>query len=61
MEIILEIIMCCIFIYFVLLMISFTYSCGGWCNDCGICWIAIVQFPLKSIDWIIHKLKRDIK
>lgn len=48
-------------VYIFLLLISFTYSCGGWDKSCGLCWIGIVQSPLIIIDWIISKIKNMIK
>jgi hypothetical protein len=43
--------------YFILLLLSLRYSCGGWDRSCGLCWVAIVQAPLILIDWLIDKVK----
>jgi hypothetical protein len=50
-----------VMIYLILLLTSFTYSCGGWDKSCGICWVGIVQAPLIIIDWLIDKVKGDKK
>jgi hypothetical protein len=45
-------------IYFILMMMSLSYSCGGYSfRDCGFCWVGIVQLPLNIIDWIYDKIK----
>lgn len=45
-------------IYFMLLMLSLNYSCGGYSfRDCGFCWVGIVQLPLNVVDWIHDKVK----
>jgi len=47
-------------IYSFLLMISLSYSCGGYSfKECGFCWVGIVQLPLELVDWIISKFKRE--
>ena len=48
-----------IVLYFMLLLLSFTYSCGGWDKSCGLCWVGIVQFPLILIDWFIGKIRKE--
>jgi len=47
-----------ILIYVILLLLSFTYSCGGWERDCGLCWIGLVQKPLDFVDWVMTKYKK---
>ena len=59
---ILEIMLVGIVAYLCLLMISFTYSCGGYSiKDCGFCWVGIVQSPLDFVGWIVSKIKGDKK
>lgn len=47
-----------ILIYIILLLISLTFSCGGWEKGCGLCWVGIVQLPLILIDEIITKVRK---
>ena len=49
-------------VYFILMLLSLNYSCGGYAfRECGFCWVGIVQIPLNCIDWFYDKVRKKEK